>query len=136
MSDYFGAMGTAIYSKLAKGTALITALGGTAIYADQAPDGYPWPFVIFSHVAGGPMNITPRDMRENIWWIRAYAPTRAAAAAIDGEVEQLLHKGTITVNAWTVFWLAREQDIMRVENLPDGKKVHMAGGMYRVRISA
>lgn len=139
MSDFFGAMGTALYSKLAGGTALITALGGTAIYADLAPDDTSLPYVVFSHQGGGPENIEPRDLRSDLWWIRAYASTRGAANLLDGHVSDLLHKGSLTVSGWTCFWLVREMDIALsqslVENLPSGEKVYTAGGMYRVRLS-
>lgn len=135
MTDIFGAMGTAIYSKLAAGTALTTALGGTAIYVDQAPDDASLPYVVFSHTAGGPENITPRDMRTHLWFVRAYASTRGAANLYDGHVSDLLHKGSLSVTGWTTFLLVREEDFSLVENLPNGDKTYMAGATYRVRLS-
>jgi len=135
MSDYFGAMGTALYSKLAAGTALIGALGGTAIYGDQAPDGSALPYIVFSHSAGAPDNITPRDMRSGVWFVRAYSATKAQAAQIDGLVDDLLHEGSLSVSGWTTFWIAREEDISLIENPPNGKRIHMTGGMYRIRLS-
>lgn len=133
--DIFGAMGTAIYSKLAAGTALTSALGGTAIYADQAPDNTSLPYVVFNHMAGGPENITPRDYRTHLWFVRAYAATRGNANIYDGHVSDLLHKGTLSVSGWTTFWLVREEDFSLIENLPNGNKVYMAGATYRVRLS-
>jgi len=135
MTDILGAMGTAIYSKLAAGTALTTALGGTAIYAEQAPDKSTLPYVIFNHMAGGPENITPRDMRSHLWFVRAYASTRAAVNLYDGYISDLLHKGSLSVTGWTTFWLVREEDFSLVENPPNGDKIHMAGATYRIRLS-
>lgn len=135
MTDIMGAMGTAIYSKLSGGTALTTALGGTAIYADQAPDGTSLPYVIFNHMAGGPENITPRDYRSHLWFVRAYAATRGSANVYDGHISDLLHKGSLTVSGWTAFWLVREEDFSLIENLPNGNKVYMAGATYHVRLS-
>jgi len=135
MSDYFGIMGTALYSKLAGGTALIAALGGTAIYAEQAPDGQSLPYVVFSHVGGGPENITPREMYSDQWNVRAYAATRAQANALDGHLSGLLHKGGLSVTGYTTFWMVRETSVSLVENPPNGAHVYMAGGLYRVRLS-
>jgi hypothetical protein len=136
MSDFFGAMGTAIYGKLSAGTALTTALGGTLIYADQAPDGASRPYVIFNHQGGGPEFLSPHEMRNNVWFVRAYADTRAQAGLLDGHAEDLLHKQPLTVSGgWTNFWIVRESDVSLVENLPNGKKIYFSGGMYRVRLS-
>lgn len=136
MTDILGAMGTAIYSKLSNGTALTTAMGGTAIYIDQAPDNASLPYVIFNLVAGGPDNITPRDMRSSLWDVKAFASTRGSANVLDGLCSSLLHGGSVTVSGYTTFWLVRESDFSLVENLPNGGKIYMAGGDYRIRISA
>lgn len=135
MTDIFGAMGTALYGKLAGSSALTTALGGTAIYVDQAPDGAVLPYVVYSHAAGGPENITPRDMRTHLWFIRVYADQRGSANIYDGLISNLLHKGSLSVSGWTTFWLAREEDFSLIDNLPNGNKVYMAGATYRVRLS-
>lgn len=135
MSDIFGAMGTAIFSKLAAGTALTAALGGTAIYVDQAPDDASLPYVVFSHTAGGPDNLTPRDMRTHLWFVRAYSDNRASVNIYDGLIGDLLHKGSLSVSGWTTFWLVREEDFSLIENLPNHTNVFMAGANYRVRIS-
>lgn len=135
MSDYFGAMGTALYSKLAGGTALIAALGGTAIYSEQAPDNTAIPYAVYNHMAGGPENITPKIMHTDLWFVRGYASTRAAANLIDGHISDLLHKGSLTVAGWTTFWLVREESIALVDNAPNGEKIYSAGGTYRVRLS-
>lgn len=135
MGDYYGAMGTALYSKLSGGTALVSALGGTAIYVDQAPDGTNLPYVVFSHQAGGADNIIPVDLRTDLWFVRAYASARDAANLLDGHISDLLHRGSLTVSGWTCFWLVREENFALVENLPNNNRVYMAGATYRVRLS-
>lgn len=135
MTDFFGAMGTAIYGKLSGGTALTTALGGTTIYSEQAPDGASLPYVVFSHQGGGPENITHGGLRNDIWFVRAYAASRAQANALDGLMEDLLSGKTLTVTGFTNFCTFREQDLQMVENPPSGARVYMAGAMYRVRLT-
>jgi hypothetical protein len=136
MSDYFGAMGTALYNRLAGGTALTTALGGTAIYMDQAPDGAAPPFVVFSHQAGAAENINSGDMRDDYWFVRAYAASRKSANLLDGHVNDLLHRNNLSVSGWTNFWCVRSEQFALSENLPNGEKRYMAGAFYRVRLDA
>lgn len=135
MSDFFGAMGTALYAKLAGGTALVAALGGSAIYADQAPQGATPPYVIFSHQGGGVESTYAVEMRSNLWFVRAWADSRSEAAYIDGLCLDLLHRGSLTVSGWSTIWLWRESDMELTDNLPNGVQRYMAGGMYRVRLS-
>ena len=135
MSNFFGAMGTAIYDKLKAGTALTTELGGSLIYMDQSPDGAALPYVIYNHQGGGPENISPGNLQSDIWQVRGYAATRAAANRIDGLVTDLLHRGSLTATGYTNIWTAKETNISLVENPPDGAKIYSAGGLYRVRIA-
>ena len=44
----FNALNAGIYTTLAAGTALTGALGGTAIYYQQAPEAAALPYVVFS----------------------------------------------------------------------------------------
>ena len=135
MSDYFGAMGTAIYNTLKAGTALTTELGGTFVYADQAPDNASLPYIVFNHQGGGPENISPGNLQNDLWQIRGFASTRAQANRIDGDVTDLVHRVNISISGYTTVWCVKETNISLVENPPDGAKIYSAGGFYRVRIS-
>jgi len=135
MSNFFGAMGTALYSTLSGAAALITELGSTAIYQDQAPDGQARPYVVYSHQGGGPDLITKSDLRNNLWFVRAYADTKAKAVTLDAQIDTALNKKTLSVTGWTNFWTVRETDLSLVETQPDNVKVHMAGALYRIRLT-
>jgi hypothetical protein len=130
------ALNTALFSKLAGGTALISALGGTAIYYAQAPDGAALPFLIFSNQAGGPTNDTPLDTRDQIVFVRAYAAAPLQAGSIDALASALLHRNSISVSGYTNYWTSRETELSTVENPPDGQRTYMAGALYRVRLGA
>lgn len=135
MTDYFGAMGTALYNTLSGGSALVSALGGTRIYCNQAPDNASRPYVIFNHQGGGPQSLTPKDMRSDVWYVRAFAATQGSANLLDGLCEVLLHKKQLTVSGYTNFWTFRESNFSRIENLPNGEKVYSSGGFYRIRLT-
>ena len=134
MSAY-NALNTGIYSTLSGGTALTTALGGTAIYYQQAPDEAALPYVVWSYQGGGDDNITPSRMKSLLVYVRGYAATPALAGTIDTYCDALLHGKTITVTGWKNFWTAREEDISLVENPPDGAPIFSAGGIYRIRLT-
>jgi hypothetical protein len=133
MTDYFGAMGSALYTVLAGGSALVSELGGSAIYSQQAPDGQAGKFCVFSHQGGGPEN-NPAGMRSNVWYVRAYADNEADARKIDGLIDAALTGVNFSVTGFTNFWTVREQDLSLVENLPNGKRKYSAGAFYRVRL--
>jgi hypothetical protein len=135
MSNYFGAMGTAIYNKLKAGTALVAELGGTAIFEGMGTANQTLPYVIFNHQGGGPENISPGNLQSDIWQVRGYASTRAAANRIEGHVSDLLHRGSLTATGYTNIWTVKETNLSLVENPPDGAKIYSAGGLYRVRVA-
>jgi len=133
MTTSYSVIAPAVYSNLTGGTALITALGGTAIYSDVAPDAQALPYVVYSYQAGGPENITPSDLRSCLVYIRAYAATRQAAENIASLVFDRLNKATLSLTGYTNFWTSCESDIAYVEHNPAGVPTYVAGGMYRIR---
>lgn len=133
----FNALHTGIYNKLTGGTALTALLAGTAsIYYQQAPDGAILPYVVFNSQGGGPDNTNASDMRDMVYHVRGYANSPALAGSVDAQISSLLHRGSVTVSGYTNFWLVRETDTSLVENPPDQEKIHMAGGIYRIRLTA
>lgn len=130
----FNALNTAIYSKLSAGTALVAALGGTAIYYQQAPDGAALPYVVWSHVTGGPLNTNPSDMRYEMTFVRAYAANPTQAGSVDALLSGLLHKQALSITGYTNYWTVREMDQAMVENPQNDRPVYMAGAFYRIKL--
>jgi len=130
----YNSLNTAIFNQLKAGTALITALGGTALYYLQAPDEATQPFVVWNYQAGGDENETSNRTKNIVVNVRCFARTPAQAGTIDALVDGRLHMQTLSVPGWTNFWLARETEIALVENLPNVEKSYMAGALYRVRL--
>lgn len=133
MTSYINALNAAIYSKLSGGTALISALGGTAIYHGVAPEGKALPYVIWSYVAGGHENMTPHESVNAVIYVRAYSTTAKNAATIDGLVAELMET-ELTVTGWNNYWLAREESIVLPEIDEAGKTTWSCGAYYRVRL--
>lgn len=125
-----------LYSTLTGGTALTALLSGTtAVYNLQAPDNATMPYVVFSQQAGGPLNINPSDMRDQLYYVRGYSQVSAGAAgSIDTAISNLLHHKNLTVTGYTNFVTNREQDVELVENRPDGSYCYSAGAIYRIRL--
>jgi hypothetical protein len=136
MSDPLSATAKALYATLSGGTALTSLLAGTAsVYDTQAPDGASLPYVVFSHAGGGPDNINPSNLENDVWWIRAYTTgTMEAAYAIREQVDALVHKQALSPSGWTVLDCRRETSVTTVENPPSGQRISVAGGLYRIRL--
>ena len=130
----YNALGSAIYSRLTGGTALIAALGGTAIYRTVAPDTAGYPRVVFSHVTGGPDNITTSDNRTQIVQIMSWSDNQSEAGSIDALVSTLLHRYSLSVTGYTVWWCARETEYSLVEIPPNADPIFGVGADYRIRL--
>jgi len=133
MTSHINALNTAIYSKLSAGTALTTALGGTAIYHGVAPEGKALPYVIWSYVAGGHENMTPHESVNAVIYVRAYAADAKKAAQLDGYAAELLET-ELSMTSWDNYWLAREESIVLPEIDEAGKTTWSCGAYYRVRL--
>ena len=126
-------LNTAIYSKLNGATALTSLLSGTAaIYALQATESAVYPYVVFNVQGGGDMNESPHRVKNLVVFVRAYGTVNSQAGSIDAQIDTALHLVPFSgVSGWTNLWMAREQDLERVENPPTGGQVFMNGGLYR-----
>jgi hypothetical protein len=128
------ALETGLYSKLSTTAALITELGGTAIYNKLAPQGTTPPYVIFQQQGGGDDNFTKTRSRNVLYTVFGVATTAEKAAAIDTDIDTALHLQTLTVTDWVNIWLARETDVQFVELDTAGKATYRCGAIYRIRI--
>jgi len=129
---------TAIYSTLTGGTALTSLLASTSsVYHIRAPNVTTFPYVVFSLQGGGPENITPSDLWNVVYFIRAYSATNATAASnIHAEIRKLLHKKTLTISGYTNYWMALETELESAEEIPNATPIFMAGGLYRIRFDS
>ena len=129
------ATSAALYSTLKAGTALTAKLAGTtAIYDMQAPDEASYNYLVFSHQGGGPDLVNKSDIESNLWFVRIYSNVSAKSATeAFAQADALLHKQNLSISGVSTFWCAREENLKLVETTPNGEKVYMAGGIYRIR---
>lgn len=126
------ALETALYSTLSTAADLISELGGTFIYNKQAPQSPGDKYVIFQQQGGGDVNDTPIRHRNLVYSIFGVAKTQEAAAAIDMEIDEALHNGSLSISGWSNLWLAREGDVNLSEADSGGVTRYRVGGLYRV----
>lgn len=130
------ALNSALYTRLTT-TAAVTALlaSATSIFNQQAPDDAPFDYVVFSLQGGGDENLTPNRTKNLLLFVRGYSQTSPAKAGqIDAAIDVALTGMPLTVTGWVNFWLQREDDLAMIETDQAGKKTHMAGAFYRVRL--
>lgn len=131
------AIGSAIYTKLSNSAGVTSLLSGTtAIYRQQAPDAEAMPYVVFGLMGGGPLNITPSDLRDELVYVRGYAATPLAAGSIDAAISAVMHQGTLAISGYSVLWVVRETDREAVETLANNQKAYVQGGYYRISLDA
>ncbi len=132
--SFFVDLNTAIDTRLSGGTALISAIGGTAIYNGIAPDESALPYVVWSYQASNRDNWTPSDSSQSLIFIRAYASTALKAGQIDDCVADLMKTNLTVTGGWNNFWLAREEEFLLPEKDETGVTTWMCGAYYRVRL--
>jgi len=130
------AVQTALYSKLTAGTALVAALGGTAIYNSIVPKTADVPYVVYHLASGREENLTPHNSQRYVFAVQAVAATLLQAGTIAALVHTLLHQQTLTVTGGTNFWTARETIIEYQEVESTGNTLGHAGGEYAIRVQA
>jgi hypothetical protein len=136
----FNAIGSAVLSKLASGTALTSLLyGGTAgsansIYSIIPPLDAHYDYVVFNVQSGGENNDTQHRVKDVTLQVRAYSQTSARAGSIDAQCDALLHQGSLNVSGWVTLWQVRTQDIELVEYDEGDRPIYTRGGLYDVKI--
>lgn len=123
---------TALYQRL-------TSTGGTAlwnqrVYAHQAPQGTPSPYVIFFHVVGGDLNLSPSRLIDMRYQVEVWAETLAEARQGADYLETALHNAALTVSGWNLIGCEQEDAISSVEN-DKGTQCFRRGSDYRIRMS-
>jgi hypothetical protein len=129
------ALNKSVFNQLSGGTALISALGGTAIYHLQAPDNAPLPYIVYSNMGGGDINDTPSSGIEALEFVRVYHSSAAQAGIIDDLIRARLDDQVLTVTGYTNIWCQREDDYENVDVPQSGARIYAMGGIYRISIT-
>jgi hypothetical protein len=130
----FNILNSAIYTRLAAGTALTTALGGTAIYYQLAPDNAALPYVVWSYQAGPtePNRTHHRDP-EALIYIRAYADDAAEAGRLDAAIDAALRTTPPAVAGYSNRWFSRNESIAAPPNIDETQfKTYNAGAIWAI----
>ena len=131
----FNALGSAVYSKLSGGTALVALLySGSSIYNVAPPFEANYDYVVFNVQGGAEPSDSQHRIKEITLQVRAYATALNRAGSIDAACDALLHNGTLSMTGWSVFWLKRAQDIELIEYDESNRPIYTRGGLYDLKI--
>ena len=137
MSGILSLLSKGIYSKLTGDTTLKALLASnTSVYWLQAPKDAEYPYIVYSLLYGAPENLTPSDLQDHIYFIRAYAANALEAGNIHARVAALLHKQTVSVTGYTNIWTALEEEYEGEETNNAGNTIFMVGGGFRIRLDS
>jgi len=126
----------AIANELKGNSALTTKLGGSYVWNAVAPPGTAFPYVVFANTGGGPLNITPSDMRDLTYLVKGVSDSQKTAAEIDELIEDALHGQTLTVTGYTNLRMWRDNQVQLVEEAGDGTLIFHRGAYYQILIDA
>lgn len=132
----YNALGSALYSKLTGGTALMPLLNGTAsVYNLAAPFEAAYDYVIFNLQVGTEENDTAHRVKDLTIQVRGYSTELAKAGSIDSACDALLHNQPLTVTGWAaVLTPRRVQDIELIEYDEANRPIYTRGGLYDLKI--
>lgn len=136
MSEPFVAE-TWLYTTLAGDAALMGL--ATGVYADVAPEGAVFPFVVFTYQAGRDV-ATLNGNRIHTWatyQVKAITdqPSYGAVRTIADRIDALLHRATGTAADGTIFSCVREEPVRFTESA-SGKQYRHLGGLYRLQVQS
>lgn len=129
LTDFDTALGSAL-----AGYAAGTALYGTRVYSQLAPQGATLPYVVFDYVAGGDLNDSPSRIVDVEYRVEAIGATQAAARTIAGHIEACLHNGTLSASGWNHIATTHIRPFS-LQETTDGVQYWRRGGFYRIRMS-
>jgi hypothetical protein len=127
-----------IFQRLSTDATMLSLLGGTKCYPEQAPEGAIEPVVVWAFISSPDVNVIGGDRRaftRILFSCRAITKTNsfASAAPIADRIDQLLMgaSGSIPSANLQVMGMFREEPIRYVEVDASGIRYNHLGGRYR-----
>lgn len=125
-----------LFDRLAGGTALIAALGGTAIYDTLIPDDRALPAVVFAFQGGGDTNRTPTREFDGLFLVKYVADDAAEAAAGAGLIRDRLHECDLALGTPWEAYRCQHTQAVKYMTLENRRAFWHAGGIYRIRATS
>jgi hypothetical protein len=131
---------SALYTRLAAGTALTALVGGTTspkIYHNQAPEDVDPPFLVYTWMGGGYTHETPGVWADGVLMVMAFSEVdQKSAGAIAQAVFNLLDRQPLTVTGWGNPALFAEAPHVQ-EDVTDesGITTYQCGDEYRIMLN-
>lgn len=132
----------AIYGRMAGDTTLNSLLGTPAagysksIYDAVAPEGAPFPFVVFHKQSGLPTQAfgDPSALETDVWLIKAVdrSDSGDTAEAISARVTALMNDGVLSISGAVLLFLRRQSDAATYTEVIDGVQHRHVGCLYRL----
>lgn len=117
------------------GSAGVSNIVSTRVYAGIAPDAGTMPFVVFTINGGGADNDTALDSADLRYAIMGVSDKQLQAVQIADAIRSALHEQSMAIDSpWSVYRVQETGAIAYVDDV-DGKPFFRRGGIYRIRVS-
>ena len=126
-------MDDALYTELKANTALTALIGGAfapRIFALQAPDKSPLPYLVFHLISGSIPSKTPRADADYLYQIDVWATSASEANSIQIVIANAIDGAGLTVTGWDNYHTKLRSIITDVEN-EGAKQFYRCGGDYQ-----
>lgn len=135
MADELTRVDQWIYERLT-GDSALTAIVGTKVFVDNAPQGTAFPFVVFSleYAADVVSHNHTRIMVESLWRIRVNKASESydnEMQAVADRIDVLFDRTSGTAGGAAIFSSVRDEPYKR-PLIDEGKQYRALGGLYRV----
>lgn len=122
-------------------TTLLTAVGADVNnqIVNQIAKTVTFPYVIFSHYAGGNVNLQARGQGDFRYTIKAVTQEGNNAALLAAQIAQriydALHEVTFAIDAPYKVYRSQRLDVVKYVTADDNRQYFHNGGIYRFRVS-
>lgn len=123
-----------IRTALINNSAIMTALGATAVYAEAVPVDAPSAYIVLQQMAGGDQGLYAQAAADMVILVKYVGPSGQTGGRIAGMIRELLHEGTAVSmgTAWDVYRV-RHTALLSMSEYVDRKWIYHKGGNYRVQ---
>lgn len=127
-------------SVLRADSSLVTLLGGSKVYHDEAPQGTAPPYIVLANMSDVPIKVlgNVEVWSEDVFLVKGIdrSTSQATLEGVMNRADAVLNGSSGTVTNGTVFFCASEDAVKYIEHEPGGPVYQHLGRRWRIQAKA